>query len=143
MGQLDALRAYATQHETKIRFLIVGGLNTIIGLGLFPILFLILDRFHIHYLIVFFISYIGSTTFSFLSNKIFVFKTIGNYLHEYLKFMSFQLAHFFVNLVGLPVLVEFFNIKPIIAQPVFAILVITTSYFWYSRVTFLKKGSKI
>ena len=69
-------------------------------------------------------------------NKFLVFKTQGNYIPELLKFFTFHLSHFIINLAALPILVELFKFEPVLAQIFFAITVIISSYFWQSRITF-------
>jgi len=92
-----------------------------------------------YYLIVLTVSQIVCVTFAFLTNKFLVFRTKGNYGTEFMKFITFHLSYFLVNLAALPVLVVFFGINPIIAQTSFAVMVIVSSYFWHSRITFSSK----
>lgn len=124
------------QHQTKIRFLLAGVLNTVIGLVGYPTLYFLLTPLHLHYLSILTISQVLCVTFAFLTNKFFVFRTFGNYLREFGKFVTFHLSYFLVNLVVLPSLVELAGMNPVWAQTLFAVLVIVTSYFWHSRITF-------
>jgi putative flippase GtrA len=129
----------AEQHQIKIRFLLAGILNTVFGLGTFPVLYFMLAGFKLHYLAILTISQAICITFAFLTNKFLVFRTKGNYMAEFLKFITFHLSYFAVNLLVLPILVELLHFNPVIAQSLFAILVIASSYFWHSRITFLSK----
>jgi len=122
--------------KKKLRFLIAGGLNTLVGLGFFPLVYIALKPFEIHYLATLVLSQIFCITFSYLTNKALVFRTKGNYAKEYARFIVFHGGYLMVNLIALPVMVEFFKLGPIIAQALFAILVIITSYTWHSKVTF-------
>lgn len=124
------------RHQTKVRFLLAGVLNTSVGLAVYPTLFIYTGHLKLHYLTVLAISQLICITFSFLTNKFLVFRTSGNYLLESGKFLSFHLSYFLVNLATLPALVEFAGMKPVWAQTLFAVLVIITSYFWHSRITF-------
>jgi len=125
--------------STKFRFVIVGGINTLIGLSTFPLIFWFLAPLNLHYLIILLISQFLCINFSFFMNKWFVFRSHGDYLNEYLKFILFHISHIILNFVFLPILVELFAIQPIIAQFIFSILVIASSYVWYSKITFLRK----
>jgi putative flippase GtrA len=127
---------FAILHQTKVRFLLAGALNTAIGLAVFPVLYLLTDPLKLHYLVILIMSQILCVTFSYLTNKFLVFKTSGNYLNEFGKFLSFHLFYFLANLAALPVLVELWGMDPVWAQTLFAVLVIVTSYFWHSRFTF-------
>lgn len=130
------------QHETKIRFLLVGGLNTFVGLATYPIFYFLLNPHGVKYLQILVISQVICVTLAFLTNKFMVFRTKGNYLKEYGKFLMFHLSYFLLNLAVLPFLVEIVGMHPVIAQSMFAVLVIVSSYFWYSRVTFISKKLK-
>lgn len=132
----DALLANAKLHQTKVRFLFAGALNTVVGLATFPILFQLAESLKIHYLLIFVISQILCISFSFFTNKFLVFRTSGNYMKESGRFFTFHLFYFLANLVALPTLVEFGRMDPVWAQTLFALLVIFTSYFWHSHVTF-------
>lgn len=124
------------EHETKVRFILAGAFNTGLGLAVFPVLYLALNPLGLHYLAVLTISQLFCVTVAFLTNKFLVFRTSGNYLKEYGRFIMFHLSYFLVNLVALPMLVEIMHMNPIWAQTLFAVLVIVSSYFWHSRITF-------
>ena len=135
-GRLQDVFQLARLHETKLRFLSAGGLNTLFGLAAFPALLWLLASTKLHYLLVLTMAQALSVLFAFLSNKMLVFRTRGNYLAEFLKFSTFYLTYFLANLALLPVLVEICGIKPVWGQFLFTGCVIVSSYFWHSRVTF-------
>lgn len=124
------------RHETKARFLVAGGINTVFGLAIYPALFLTVGRQGMHYMVVLVISQILSITFAYGTQKFLVFRTKGNYLSEIGRFSLFYLSYFAVNLLALPFLVEIVHIGPIVAQFIFSLAVIVSSYFWHSRITF-------
>ena len=123
-------------HGTKIRFLFTGALNTVFGLAAYPTLYFLLVPLRVHYMIVLGITQIVNMTFSFLTNKFLVFRTSGNYLREGGRFVLFHLSYFLINLIALPMLVEIAGMRPVWGQTLFAIIVIVTSYFWHSNITF-------
>jgi len=131
----------ARQHETKLRFIVAGGLNTLFGLAAFPVLMWTFASMSAHYLIILTIAQIFSVSFSFLTNKFLVFRTSGNYLAEFGKFVTFHAAYFVANLVALPIMVELLGVPPIWGQFAFAAGVIVSSYFWHSRITFQRRSS--
>ena len=133
-GQICSL--FNRQNE-KIRFLIVGGLNTAVGLITFPILYFLCHPHGMNYMTALVVSQIFCITFSFANNKLLVFKSAGNIFQEYFKYVSFQGIYLILNLIGLPILVEFFHLNPIVAQTGFAVVLITISYFWHRKVTFI------
>lgn len=142
MELIDKAIRLAKQHETKIRFGAAGVVNTAFGLAIFPILFFSLAFLKLHYLIILTISQALSVTLAFVTNKFWVFRTKGNYLREYGKFVLFHLTYFVVNLFALPFLVEVVKIPPVWAQSGFAVAVIVSSYVWHSRITFSSNGAK-
>ena len=133
---LETGRCLAGRHRTKVRFLLAGALNTALGLAVYPALYFLAAPLKFHYLTILVISQAVCVTFAFLTNKFLVFRTSGNYLRESGKFIMFHLVYFLVNLAALPFLVELAGMHPVLAQTLFAVLVIVTSYFWHSRITF-------
>jgi len=133
---LDADQRLASRRLTKVRFLLVSALNTAMGLTTFPILYFLATPLKIHYLIILTINQALCVTIAFFNHKRLVFRTFGNYVHEYGTFIAYHFFVFLVNLVTLPVLVESAGMNPIWAQMLFAVLVIVSSYFWLSHVTF-------
>lgn len=124
------------RHQIKVRFLFTGALNTIVGLAVYPAIFFLFKSFQLHYLTILTISQVVCVTFAFLTTKFMVFRTSGNYLREFSKFGTFHLSIYLINLVVLPVLVECTGMSPVWAQLSFTIVVIVSSYFWHSRITF-------
>jgi putative flippase GtrA len=135
-GYLDAGLSLAGRHQTKVRFLLAGAFNTAIGLSVYPALYFLAAPLKLHYLTILVVSQSVCITVAFLTSKFLVFRTSGNYKKETGKFLAFHLFYFMVNLAALPLLVEFAGMHPVWAQTLFAVLVIVTSYFWHSRITF-------
>jgi putative flippase GtrA len=138
-GWLARVKEYLLLHKVKVRFLLAGALNTAFGLGVFPLLYFTLANYRLHYIVILCFSQMICVLFAYITNKFLVFKTKGNYVAEFLKFITFHLSYFLVNLAALPILVEVLNINPVIAQLFFATMVIASSYFWHSRITFVSK----
>lgn len=130
------------RHETKVRFLLAGALNTVVGLAAYPALFFLLAPLKLHYMVVLGITQVACVAFAYLTNKFLVFRTAGNYLRESGKFVLFHLSYFLVNLAALPFLVEIIGMSPVWGQTLFAVAVIITSYFWHSKITFAPASAK-
>ena len=128
-------------HALKLRFLAVGAFNTAFGVAIFPLLMWGLGRFGLHYMAVLVISQGVGTLVGFTTQKTFVFRTRGNYLAEFARFSTYYVGTYVVNWLVLPVLVEGFHVNPMLAQPVFVVFVVFTSYFWHSRFTFGARGA--
>jgi putative flippase GtrA len=139
--RLERAIEYGSKHQTKIRFLIVGGINTLFGWSAFPAIYFLTLAARWHYLIVLVITQVICITFSFLTAKFFVFRTRGNFVAEFAKFCTFHASYFALNIIILPILVEVVKINPVIGQFGFAVAVVLSSYFWHSKITFKQPGA--
>jgi putative flippase GtrA len=124
----------------RLRFLIVGGINTCFGLSIYPVLMLALRPWHVSYMATLVLSYPIGILFSYTTNKLITFRTKKNYASEIWKFSSFYIVNFLANLAVLPICVEWFHFPPIPVQISFAFIVIALSYLWHSRITFKTPG---
>ena len=122
------------------RYLVAAGLNTAFGLAIYPALLLAFPWLRVHYMAGLFIAQALSLAFAYSSYKLGVFQTRGRYARELTAFLSFYGANYAANWIALPALVEVGHIPPIIAQLMFSALIMITSYFWHSKVTF--RGAK-
>ncbi len=121
----------------------MGGVNTSVGLAVYPILYVLLTPFGVGYIKALIFSQIICITFSFVSNKYLVFKTKGNVNKEYPKFFAFYGIYFLINLLCLPVMVEVFSMNPMIAQTLFSIAIVASSYFWHNLITFKSPSGEL
>lgn len=133
------MKSLITKHRNKIEYLLVGGVNTVIGLSAFPALYFLTKSYKLHYMVVLAVSQILCVTIAFFTNKYFVFRTKGNYLSEYMKFSAFYSAYFVINLIVMPVLVEMAGMSPVKSQILISIGIIISSYFWHSKITFVTR----
>lgn len=127
---------FSEMHGQKLRFILAGGLNTLVGLAAYPVLYFALGWLALDYIVILAICQVFCICFAYLTHKFFVFKTQGNYVREYLRFITFHLVLFGVNVVVLRFLVERLTLSPVWSQLGFALLVVITSYLWHSRITF-------
>lgn len=130
----------ARNAERPLRFAAAGAANTIFGLGIYPLLLWAVPAFRTHYLLALGIAQAVSLCFAFTTYKLGVFRTRGNVMREFGAFASFYLFNYAANWIALPILVEVGGIPPVIAQLGFAFVIIVTSWFWHSRVTFRTAG---
>ena len=118
----------------SLRFVIVGGINTLFGFAIYPALLLLMGASH--YLPALAIAQVVSLVFAFTLHKLVVFRSRGRLMAEFLRFSSFYAGVYAVNWAVLPFLVEVGRVPPIAAQLGFAFIVLVGSYFWHSRLTF-------
>ena len=121
-----------------LRYLIVGGWNTVFGYCVFALLYFMLSA-RIHYVVIAIVSGIISITMAYAGYKLFVFKTKGNYLSEYLKFYVVYGFSMILGLVLLPLFVEFLKLNVYLAQAIATIACIFISFFGHRNFSFRKK----
>ena len=131
---------FAGQGERPLRFLIAGGLNTLVGLSFYPLLLWAVPILRVHYMIALGISQIVCLCFAYVTYKFGVFRTRGNVAREFSTFASFYLINYLANWIALPLMVEAGGVHPIIGQSVFTLTIIVGSYFWHSKLTFRAPG---
>lgn len=130
------------KHGQKIRFLLTGILNTIIGYGIFVGLYFTLSA-HIHYMLIMMISNIFSISFAFISYKYLVFRTKGHILHEYLRFYVVYAFSIGINIVLLPFMVEVLYIHPVVAQGLTIFITVIFSYIGHKNYSFKQIGKVV
>lgn len=132
------MKQFITKHEQKIRYLIIGGWNTVFGYGVFAGLYFWLSN-SVHYLFILSLSYIISITNAYVGYKIFVFRTKGNIFKEYFRFYIVYGVSFLFNLATLPFLIEILHFNMYAAQAVVTIVTILGSYVLHKNFSFKGK----
>jgi putative flippase GtrA len=122
----------------KIKYLIVGILNTIIGyligVGVFKYLETSFNIF-----IISIVSSIFTISFSFMSYKFFVFKTKGDFIIEYLKAYLVYGSSMAISMIFLWIFIDIINISIWIAQALVILITVVFSYYGHSKFTFNKR----
>ncbi|MCI8575318.1 MAG: GtrA family protein [Bacilli bacterium] len=114
----------------EFRFLLVGGLNTFVGYGVYAVLLL----FNINYLVANTISTIIGIGHSYLWNRFYTFKSKEKAGKELLKFVSVYVASYIIGTITLFTFKSILNISPYIAG--LLNLVITTLISWFGHKNF-------
>lgn len=112
--------------DQRIRFLIVGATNTLVGYGIFAVLtHWVFSGMFLGYLISLALSYVVGIGLAFLLYRRFVFVVKGQIFVDLIRFISVYLVSISVNALSLPLLVEVAQIPPLASQGI--ILVVTTA----------------
>jgi putative flippase GtrA len=119
----------------RVRFLIVGGLNTAVGYALFVALQLAAGD-ELGYLGVLLISHVISVLFAFVMHRRIVFRVQGNVLVDLVRFWSVYATTIAVNAAALPLLVEVAGLPVIAAQTVFLVVSVAATYVAHKRFSF-------
>ena len=130
------LSAMKAEGGRPLRFLIAGGINTLFGLAIYPLLLWCFPALRMHYMVGLLIAQVLGVSFAFTTYKLGVFRTKGKLLREFGAFASFYLFNYVANWAALPLLVEVGHVPPIIAQLGFTVVLVIGSWFWHNRVTF-------
>ena len=111
--------------DQRIRFLIVGGINTVVGYTLFAVFtqWLFSDVF-LGYLISLGLSYALAISLAFVLYRRLVFVVRGHVVRDLVRFISVYIVAIGANALALPLLVEIAGLPPLLAQAI--ILVVTT-----------------
>lgn len=127
--------------DQRVRFLLVGGTNTVVGYLVYSALTLwVFHGLRFGYLISLAISYGAAIVLAFVLYRRFVFTVTGNVVQDFLRFVTVYLLAIGVNAVLLPLFVEVLHVHPLLAQLI--VLVITTlmSFFGHRTFSFRRPG---
>jgi putative flippase GtrA len=123
--------------SSKVRYLIAGAWNTVFGYSLGVVLFLLLTD-SVHTAIIALICNLVAIAMSFITYKLFVFRTTGNWIGEYFRasivygnaaVISIFLIWVFVDIVG-------WNIW--VSQGLTIGITVLISYLGHKKFTFKK-----
>jgi putative flippase GtrA len=99
-----------------VRYILVGGFNTVFGYGVFALLNWSFTGFGSYsYMYAALLGSLISITVAFLGYKWFVFRTRGNYLREWIRCLGVYGSSALIGLVGLPILVPI--LRPHLRKP--------------------------
>lgn len=125
----------------QIRFLFVGGLNTMVGYGTYALfLWLGLNYFYSNS-----ISYVIGIIHSYFWNKKFTFKSNDKSILEIVKFVSVYIVNYLVGIAFLSLFIKIFGINEYVAGVLNLVVTTLISYFGHKYFSFSKvnKGGNI
>jgi len=139
LKQLNLFKIYFK--ERGVRYLLAGFINTLFGYFLGVFLYTQMIE-HINILIISSLSNLIAITFAFVMYKIFVFRTKGNWLGEYLKCYIVYGGSAIFSIFLIWFLVEMLNINIWLAQLLTIFITVVSSYFGHKSFTFKVKDEK-
>jgi putative flippase GtrA len=127
-----------------VRFVIVGGWNTVFGYGVFAgANYLLADRLPHAYMVASVIANILAISMAYLGHKFVTFRTRGNYLREYLRFYLVYGVTALIGLALLPLVVALLGTVvanrahvPYIAQAILLPIGVLLSFVGHKRFSF-------
>ena len=119
----------------ELRFLCAGCVNTFFGYICSLVIYFYLKSV-ISIVFIAIISTIINITFSFFSYKLFVFRTKGNWIREYLRcYIVYGLSSIF-GIIGIWFLVEMLKIPFWLSQACIIMITVIISYIGHSKYSF-------
>ncbi|MBF0193592.1 MAG: GtrA family protein [Magnetococcales bacterium] len=129
-----------SQNAQFIRYLIGGAYNTLFGFLFFATIYYYFSE-QVHYIILAIISNIAAITNSFIVYRLFVFKSKGNILKEYLRVYVVYGLSAIISLIIMALMVELLQIHPVVTQGVILFVTVIISYFGHKNFSFKKVDS--
>lgn len=130
------------KYSEIINYLIVGVLTTLISIVIYAVFTKV---FHVNYMISNVISWIGSVSFAYVTNKVFVFKSKCDndmdVLIEIYQFFKYRVFSFIIDILLMYLFVELVNIDDMIAKIIVQVIVIVLNYVFSKLFVFKKKES--
>lgn len=121
--------------DRRVRFILVGGYNTVFALSLF---YLLENYFgaSFHYMAILLATHVIGIFNSFLTLRIFVFESKNSLLKEYLKVNVVYCGYFFANAALLFCLHEILLLDILLSQFLCVLILTIASYFAHKHFSF-------
>ena len=120
----------------KLRFLLVGGFNTVFAYGVFALL---LEVIKLPYMLSLIVQYFITVNVSIATMRYYVFQSKGDIIKEFIKAWGVYAGLFCFNSVGLSFLVEICGIDPLWAQGIYLVFSTIVTYLLHKYFSFYKK----
>ena len=120
----------------QVRFLLVGGVNTLVGYGFYA-LFLIFAG----YLVSLYLSYAVAVSIAFVLHRRFTFRVSGNVVVDFVRFVGVYVISLAVNSAVLPLLVEVAGMHPLAAQAIALLITTLISYVGHKWFSFRRSAT--
>ena len=120
----------------KLRFLLVGGFNTVFAYAIFALLAGLLE---IPYLLALIIQYFITVNISIFTMRYYVFQSHGNILREYGKAWLVYIGMFAFNSTALTLLVELCRMTELVGQALYLTVSTILTYLLHKYFSFCKK----
>ncbi len=124
--------------DRRVAFLIVGGINTVVGFGWFVLFEVTIGRLW-GYMAALVFAHVAAVLCAFVLHRRFVFRVTGHVWRDLVRFEMVNLASLGINLVLLPILVEFTPLPPIAAQALIVFVTTIVSYVGHRYFSFHRK----
>ncbi len=117
----------------KLRFLLVGGFNTVFSYLLFV---LMVAGLGISYKIAIAAGYVISTNVSIFTMRYYVFRSHGKLKNEYAKAWGVYLSTMLLNYLSMYLMVDIFAMNELLAQGIYTVCITVFTYLMHKYVSF-------
>ena len=121
----------------KLRYLLVGGFNTVFGYLLFVFMVSFLGWTYKAALII---GYIISTNVAIFTMRYYVFRSAENLKQEYIKAWGVYLSTMLLNYAAMFVMVDILNINQLGAQAFYTLFSVVFTYIMHKYFSFCRKN---
>ena len=125
--------------DQRVAFLVVGGINTVVGLLAFAAFLVLLGQQR--YLTVLVCAHVVSVLIAFVLYRLVVFRVRGHLLADLWRFETVYLSALAVNLVLLPLLVEIAHLPVLLAQALIVVVTSVMSWLGHKNYSFRRRLS--
>ena len=125
--------------DQRVAFLIVGGINTVVGFLCFAGFLLLLGKQR--YLVALLCAHVVAVLIAFVLYRFAVFKVRGHVLADLWRFETIYLSALAVNFVVLPLLVEIAHLPVLLAQALIVLVTATISWVGHKHYSFRRSPS--
>ena len=133
------MAAAARADRKEVRYLVVGGWNTLFGYLVFAVLQLTVGHV-IGYMAVLVIAQVIGILNAYVLYRAFVFQVKGNWWFDLVRFSTVYWIVFGVNVIALPLMVSVLGMNVLVAQAIFLVVTVIASYFAHNHFSFRRAG---
>ena len=124
-----------------MRFLVVGGYNTVFGYVVFAGLYLLLQRRY-GYLMIGLLAYSIALVNAFAAHRFLVFRASDSLFGSFARFNVSQLLVLCFGMLGLYVLVEYGRLNPLAAQALVILVSVVATYMLHRHFSFRNQSAE-
>ena len=133
------IKSFISQYKEILRYLIVGGLTTVISIATY---YICTRYIHIEEMLANMIAWIVSVAFAFVANKLFVFENksreLSTTLKEAFSFVSGRLFSLLIDTIIMYAGIRLLHINDMVVQLIKQIVVVILNYI-LAKLVFKKK----
>ncbi len=130
---------FSTNNIEKISYIFFGIITTFINITIF---FLCLKILNLNYMLSNLLAFIISVFFSFISNRIWVFKSVGSCINQFIKFFLMRVFSGVIDMILILIFLEYLNQDELFSKILVNLTIILINYI-FSKYLIFNKGETI